>query len=74
MAAATNNLSWVDDLGQKDVISMCNVRENIVSYYFYQGRSPNFPKVATPEFNPDQDGHFQEHDQPLEPNAQDARS
>eukprot|EP00971_Amphidinium_carterae_P115927 2296183-Amphidinium_carterae.1 len=73
-AAATNNTSWVEDASKQDVISMCNVRDTMNSHYASQGRTPMFPRIADPNFNPDVDFEFNEHGQPLEPNAQDARN
>eukprot|EP00971_Amphidinium_carterae_P103518 2049522-Amphidinium_carterae.1 len=71
-AAATNYVTWVDELGQQDVISMCNVRDTMNNHYASQGRQPSFPRKADPDFNPDVDFEFNEHGQPLEPNAQHA--
>eukprot|EP00971_Amphidinium_carterae_P034136 671896-Amphidinium_carterae.1 len=42
------------------------------SHYASQGRQPRFPYKADPEFNPDADFGFDDHGQPLEPNAQQA--
>eukprot|EP00971_Amphidinium_carterae_P023858 470479-Amphidinium_carterae.1 len=69
-AAATNDLSWVEEIKNQDVISMCNVREAISEYYSSQGRLPDFPYVANPDFNPDTDFRFTDHGQSIAPNAQ----
>eukprot|EP00971_Amphidinium_carterae_P199445 3958193-Amphidinium_carterae.2 len=68
--AATHDLSWVDELQQQDVISMCNVRESMNEYYATQGRNPDFPMVANPNFNPDVDFRFNDHSQSVAPRAQ----
>eukprot|EP00971_Amphidinium_carterae_P244659 4857698-Amphidinium_carterae.1 len=69
-AAATHQVSWVDELASQDVISMCNVRDAMNAHYASQGRQPNFPCRANPDFNPDMDFEYNDHGQPLEPNAQ----
>eukprot|EP00971_Amphidinium_carterae_P249541 4953091-Amphidinium_carterae.1 len=69
-ASATNDVRWVDELSRQDVISMCNVRDTMNAYYSSQGRQPNFPRVADPDFNPDVDFQFNDHGQTMEPNAQ----
>eukprot|EP00971_Amphidinium_carterae_P035836 705098-Amphidinium_carterae.1 len=60
-AAATNDVNWVDELAHQDVISMCNVRDTMNSYYASQGRQPRFPCKADPDFNPDADFGFDDH-------------
>eukprot|EP00971_Amphidinium_carterae_P073045 1444736-Amphidinium_carterae.1 len=40
------------------------------AYYASQGRQPNFPRTANPDFNPDADFQFMDHGQTIEPNAQ----
>eukprot|EP00971_Amphidinium_carterae_P242275 4810477-Amphidinium_carterae.1 len=71
-AAATQQVTWVDELASQDVISMCNVRDAMNAHYASQGRQPNFPRQANPDFNPDMDFEYNDHGQPLEPNAQQA--
>eukprot|EP00971_Amphidinium_carterae_P351229 6491991-Amphidinium_carterae.1 len=73
-AAATHQVAWVEDLAIQDVISMCNVRETMNVHYASQGRQPHFPFQANPDFNPDMDFGYNDHGQPLEPNAQQALS
>eukprot|EP00971_Amphidinium_carterae_P334253 6469413-Amphidinium_carterae.1 len=70
--AATHDVSWVDELAHQDVISMCNVREFMDAHYANQGRQPDFPRVANPNFNPDVQFRFNDHGQTIEPNAQQA--
>eukprot|EP00971_Amphidinium_carterae_P293969 5836286-Amphidinium_carterae.1 len=69
-AAATHDVSWVDEMARQDVISMCNVRDHMNYYYASQGRQPEFPRIANPDFNPDADFRFNDHGQTIEPNAQ----
>eukprot|EP00971_Amphidinium_carterae_P245448 4873929-Amphidinium_carterae.1 len=38
--------------------------------YANRGRTPNFPKVANPSFNPDLDFLYDDHGQTIAPNAQ----
>eukprot|EP00971_Amphidinium_carterae_P152400 3020048-Amphidinium_carterae.1 len=54
-ASATQQVSWVDELAKQNVISMCNVQDTMNSHYASQGRQPNFPRKADPDFNPDVD-------------------
>eukprot|EP00971_Amphidinium_carterae_P156482 3102039-Amphidinium_carterae.1 len=68
--AATHDVSWVDELASQDVISMCNVREAMNAHYASQGRHPEFPRVANPNFDPDSQFLFVDHGQSIEPNAQ----
>eukprot|EP00971_Amphidinium_carterae_P337971 6475078-Amphidinium_carterae.5 len=37
-----------------------------------KGRTPDFPRVATPNFNPDIDFRYDDHGQSIAPNAQQA--
>eukprot|EP00971_Amphidinium_carterae_P123942 2454772-Amphidinium_carterae.1 len=71
-AAAMHDVNWVKEMSRQDVISMCNVRELMNSHYASQGRQPNFPRVANPDFNPDADFQFMDHCQTIESNAQGA--
>eukprot|EP00971_Amphidinium_carterae_P112258 2223684-Amphidinium_carterae.1 len=52
-AASTHDTSWVDMIKNQDVIGMCSMREYMDQLYANKGRQPNFPRVATPMFNPD---------------------
>eukprot|EP00971_Amphidinium_carterae_P133955 2654626-Amphidinium_carterae.1 len=56
-------------MSRQDVISMCNVREMMDAHYASQGRQPDFPRIANPDFNPDMDFRFMDHCQTIETNV-----
>eukprot|EP00971_Amphidinium_carterae_P247822 4921024-Amphidinium_carterae.1 len=63
-------LGPVDEIRKQDVIAMCNVRDSMNQLYSHRGRTPDFPQVHNPMFNPDIEFGYNDHGQALTIDAQ----